>query len=253
MVFDDDPKSYVYVRVPRWRIELNRIINHPCPTDKERLFLVCFLYEQLKWHESSIIRFIERYNKWTQNNSHGRGKFNSEITTRQVNIICERIRNGELGIGFRSQSYNSSQGETHEGETQTWGSLGKFETCASHTKENNENSSHGLSFGVSTYELRTNEMEVCDIQEKQVYAKINDGSRWYKVSEKTGQYGNFNSIDSGPLMEVTLENGTTQLGFGKPDRFFSLPKEPEVLQQLIDGLLKLVPTKEPVNVDKKKK
>lgn len=249
MVFDDDPKSYVFIRSPRWRSELNRIINHPCPSDEERLFLVCFLYQQLNWVESSIIRFIHHYNKWNENNSHGRGRYNSEITTRQVNIICERIRSGELGVGFNC---TSSLGETHERETQTWGSLRKFETSAAHSKSKNENSPHGEFFGVSP-NVQINEKEVIDIEEKQVFAKVNDGNRWYKVSEKTGQYGNFYSIDSGQLMEVTMENGSTQLGYGKPDRFFSLPKEPDILQQLIEGLMKVPGATKTVNVDKKKK
>lgn len=250
-IFDDDPSSLYFIQSPKWRIELNRIINDPCPTDKERLFLVCFLFEKLKWDEYRIQHFIEHYNKWNTNNIHGRGKYDSHITNRQVNIICEKIRTGQLGSGSQA-SYNSwSCSETHEKRNSDKGNFNKVETSPSVTMQNaNMKNCPCSEFHVSTKDERTrlleSETEVVLIEEVKTYAKINNGNRWYKVSQKKGQFGDFYSIDSGQLLEVTTDDGSTQLGYGKPDRFFSLPKEPEVLSQLIDGLNQLLPEKTPL-------
>ena len=243
LVFDNNPKSYTFIRSPKWRMELNRIINNSCPTNSERLFLVCFLHDQLNWDSIAINNFIQHYNKWNTNNKHGRGKFNRDITTRQVNMICQRIDSGELGIGFSNKAYTSSYcGETQEEKTQQ-GIKNKFETCPMGSEVNNANNIFApLCFNnVSNNELGTTEKEGIDIQEVKVFAKVNNGNRWYKIAEKTGQYGNFISIDSGQLLEVTMDDNSTQLGYGKADRFFSLPSETKVLQQLIEGLTQILP------------
>lgn len=205
----------------KWRTELNRILNKPDAQDQERLFLVCFLVKKVGWDELRIIKHILYYARWSD--------LNEKITTRQVNIICEKLRDGRLGSGIKTSI------ETHTRETHSKESYTKIETSP--------NGDMQTIFSPSS-EFRVSNMveeEVIPIKEVREITKINNGNRWYKISEKQGQYGNFYSIDSGKLIEVTLEDGKTALGNGSADKFFSLPNEPKTLKQLINGLEKLLP------------
>ena len=217
MVFDE-----TVIKNLKWRKELNRIICKPNAQDQERLFLVCFLRDKLGWDEYKIIEFIMYYAQWSD--------LNKKITTRQVNIIFEGKESGRLRSGFKDTFI-----ETYRKETQYKERFSKIET--SPYGDLQTNFSPSSEFRVS---IKGKEKEGYEIQEIRVIAKINDGNRWYKISEKQGQYGNFFSIDSGKLIEVTMEDGKTALGNGKPDKFFSLPKE-KTLQELINGLEKLLP------------
>jgi hypothetical protein len=204
----------------KWRNELNRILNKPDAQDQERLFFVCFLRDKLGWDENKVIRHIMYYAKWSD--------LNEEITTRQVNIIFERKESGLLRSGFKTSI------ETYERETQHKERFSKIETSPYGDMQTNF-------FPSSEFRVSSIEEEVRPIEEIKVLAKINDGNRWYKISEKQGQYGNFFSIDSGKLIEVRLDDGKTALGNGSADKFFSLPKEPKTLRELINGLEKLIP------------
>jgi hypothetical protein len=210
----------------KFRTILNRILLSPNPDDSKRLFLVSFCRDTLGWNEEQIVRKINYYNKWAN--------YRYEITVRQVNLIFERKADGRLK-DFRSKAYGLT--ETHHKER-----FSKGETSATHSNCKNENFSP-LEFQLVSISHKDNDKGVIDIEEKQVFARVNNGNRWYKVSEKTGQYGNFYSLDSGQLLEVTTDDGSTQIGYGKADRFFSLPKEPEILQKLIDGLQQIMPEK----------
>jgi len=252
-VFSNDPKSAYYIKNLQWCHELNRILSNPYAKDNERLFLVCFLRDKLGWNEVKVIRFLEFYNKWEN--------LNFDITTRQVNIIFEKRADGRLkGYTVRSKaSYHSwFLSETRTEETQRQKNMpsptgeGQIETVPTAPQQNNANLHFGAEFGVSFRDRRTTEMEGMPMEEVKVFAKINNGNRWFKVSEKSGQFGNFYSIDSGQLMDVTTDDGKQVLGYGKPDRFFSLPKEPKTLKELINGLEQLLPelTEQPLTKKK---
>lgn len=206
----------------KWRTELNRILNNPDAQDQERLFLVCFLRDKLGWDEFRIIKHIMYYARWSD--------LNEKITTRQVNTIFEGKESGRLRSGFKTSI------ETYERETQHKESYTKIET-----------SPYGDNLQTMIFpstEFRVSKMideGVIEIREIREIAKINNGNRWYKISEKQGQYGNFYSIDTGKLIEVTLEDGKKALGNGQPDKFFSLPSEPKTIKELINGLEKLLP------------
>ena len=207
----------------KWRTELNRIINDSKAQDQERLFLVSFMRDKLGWDESKIVKFILYYARWED--------LDKNITTRQVNIIFEGKESGRLssGSGFKTSI------ETHTRETQGGKSYIKFETSP------NGDDLQTRILPSSEFRVSIKEEEVIPIEEKRVITKVNDGNRWYKISEKQGQYGNFYSIDTGKLIEVTMDDGKTAFGSGKADKFFSLPTEPKVLNGLIDGLKKLLP------------
>ena len=204
------------------------------------MFLVCFLHDKLGWDEVKIVKFLDYYRpKWDD--------YDIKVTTRQVNIIFEKIKDGKLGCHSLQSSYSScSHVETRHRETQREISFGELLRQLDHKDEtaplvHTQKIANCPEFRVSSRVERINEQEVKPIEEKKVFAKVNNGNRWYKVAEKEGQFGAFYSIDSGQLLEVTTDDGNTQLGYGKVDRFFSLPKEPGTLKELIEGLQKLLP------------
>ena len=208
----------------KWRSELNRIINDSEAQDQERLFLVSFLRDKLGWDESKVVKFILYYARW--------GDLDKTITTRQVNMIFEGKESGRLGSG---SSFKASI-ETHRRETQGGKSSIKFETSS------DDDTLQRRILPSSEFRVSIKEEEVIQIEEKRVITKVNDGNRWYKISEKQGQYGNFFSIDTGKLIEVTMDDGKTAFGSGRADKFFSLPTEPKVINELINGLKQLLPS-----------
>jgi len=67
----------------------------------------------------------------------------------------------------------------------------------------------------------------------------NDGQFYIRLAKKVGQYGEFYSLDRGKMAEI---EGSDKLVAVKPDRFISLPSNPEVLDNLGRALVKLAKT-----------
>jgi len=253
----------------KYRLALNKILENPKANNGERLFLCCFCRDTLRWSEPTISNFINDNNRWS---NYDRAK-----TCRQVNLVFERKAKGLLsrksskfqGKVFCSNQASSFSGpglsETRTGETQEGERERKVETVAVATKDGNDENLFFPSrvFFVSPIdrekcfrEVRVpeeTEEEKTIMEETKIYGKFNNGSRFYRVVEKSGKYGPFLSIDSGPLMEATSETGEPLKAFGRPDKYFSLPKEPEDIKKLISILNKTIPEqKEEVRTKQKR-
>ena len=239
----------------KYRQDLNRILKKPDATNGERLFLCCFCKDKLNWGEAEISNFIHNYNNWS---NYDRAK-----TTRHINLIFERKARGLL---IRKSSHSQIQVLS---ETRTEGNTGeekrqiKSETVAVATERNESFFSHSPVFFVSPedqedYWRSVRIPEKCEeekttMEETKVFGQLNNGSRFYRIVEKSGKYGPFLSIDSGPLMEATTETGQPIKAFGRPDKYFSLPKEPEDIKKLIEILQKTIPEQEEEVRSKKKR
>jgi hypothetical protein len=261
MVFNENQ-----IKSLKYRQALNKILENPTANNGERLFLCCFCRDTLRWEESAISNFIHDNNRWS---NYDRAK-----TCRQVNLVFERKAQGLISrkpSKFQGRSFCSSpsshfqaQGlsETNTGETQAKGKEGEIETVAVATSNGNDENLFFPSrvFFVSPIdrekcfrEVRVpedTEEEKTTMEETKIYGKLNNGNRYYRVVEKSGKYGAFLSIDSGPLMEATSETGEPLKAFGRPDKYFSLPKEPEDIQKLISILQKTI-SEEPIKEGKK--
>ena len=73
-------------------------------------------------------------------------------------------------------------------------------------------------------------------KEIKVYAQANTKDKWYKVSKKAGDFGNFYSIDSGPMVKVNMPDGTEQLGYGWAKNYIGVPDDTNILKTLLTGL-----------------
>lgn len=240
----------------KWRNELNRILLKPNAQDQERLFFVCFCYNTLNWNELTITECIKEFNKWND--------FNIKTTVRNVNIICEKIQEGKLGT--IQASYSSSKcsetttEETHR-EQKCCFNEPESETAPSERVFLNRSKTINFfasEFQVSHKSVRTNEKEVKDmpkftkIQELEQLGKFDDGSRWYKVSLKKGTYGEFFSVDTGPIMPCQTAQGEV-MGYAPADRYLSLPSDRDALNNLITALNKALDMYPDGNKKKKNK
>lgn len=232
MVFDE---SIIKNRV--WRDKLNRILLDPDARDQSRLFLVCFCKDQLEWDIEKIVWFLSYYGKWSD--------FKEKETRRQVANIFRRADLGLLkGKGYhanRSQASHTDKSETrHE-----WKPTAKEK----YSHEENRCQAHEEAFlfpnldccGFLGFTSVGDEEKPKDMKDIKVFGEINNGNRFYRIVEKEGQYGSFLSLDSGQLMDAFYEGKTIQAK-GRPDKFFNLPKEPEVLKEIIEALQKTLPT-----------
>jgi hypothetical protein len=241
----------------KYRQALNKILENPNANNGERLFLCCFCRDTLRWEESTISNFIHDNNRWL---NYDRAK-----TIRHVNLVFERKAQGLLirkpsrsqGKVFHSSPSSSLQAqglsETSTRENTGEGKEGEIETVAVATNNGNDENLFFPSrvFFVSPLdrekcfrEVRVpedTEEEKTNMEETKIFGKLNNGSRYYRVVEKSGKYGAFLSLDSGPLMEATSETGEPLKAFGRPDKYFSLPKEPEDIKKLISILQKTIP------------
>jgi hypothetical protein len=243
-------------------LALNKILENPKANNGERLFLCCFCRDTLRWSEPTISNFINDNNRWF---NYDRAK-----TCRQVNLVFERKAQGLLfrkTSKFQGKSFFSSGqasqfqalglSETNTGETQEGERERKVETVAVATNNGNDENLFFPSrvFFVSPIdrekcfrEVRVpeeSEEEKTTMEETKIFGKFNNGNRFYRVVEKTGKYGPFLSVDSGPLMEAMSETGEPLKAFGRPDKYFSLPKEPDDIRKLISILQKTIP-EEPI-------
>jgi hypothetical protein len=210
--------------------ELQRILNEPLARNNERLFLVCFLRDQLQWSEYDIILFLEFYNVAWSN-------YDKCKTTRHVNMIFEKKKSGrfkDFGPLTSGLIMEETQGGQRHFKTETSTLLGAV-------RKYGDGKYGSVCSSVFPRVSTKQETNMATIKETRVVATINSGSRWYKICEKEGKHGTFSSLDSGPLLEVTTQAGESAVGYGRPDRYFSLPKDKTVLRELINGLEQLIP------------
>lgn len=110
---------------------------------------------------------------------------------------------------------------------------------------------NGHSFYKNMISVKGVNKNMVDVKENKIFAKINNGSSYYKICEKEMQKGNDNitwlSLEKGDIF--TAEDGTVFYA-NKSSKFFTLPKNEELLKQLGQALLDY-PT--PLKEEKKKK
>jgi hypothetical protein len=207
-IYTARPPSPNEILFKKEREEIFRILDKEDANDSERLYLTCFLKEKVGWNETQVVDFIYCYNKWDN--------FDLATTRRQVRIIFDKVRLGQLGVRFLESRRNSAGGESRL--------MAKPSPAAIPKK-----------LQISPSEFRNSKEKGVKMQEKRVIAKANNGSRFYKLAVKEGQYGEFYSLDSG---QVLMTDKGDQ-AFGKTDRFFSLPKDKQLLLEIAEGLKKL--------------
>ena len=231
-----------------WRNELNRILLEPNATNGERLFLCCFCRDKLNWQEVRVINFIHNYNHWL--------KYDRVETTRHVNLVFERRASGVLVRRSHSSHSQSRVLSETQHKRNTPGEIVKNETRLTADTTTDFFSSGVFDVSPNDREQTWKELRIEEeepkMEETKVFGKINDHNKFYRVVEKTGEYGAFTSIDSGPLLDAVTETGETVLAYGRPNKFFTLPKEPETLMKLI-GLLQATLPQPEVKVEHKKK
>ena len=236
----------------KWRKELNTILLDPDARDQSRLFLVCFLREKLKWDQEKICWFIGYYSRWSD--------YKEKETKRQVENIFKRYEKGLVGSKvFHNRrkvqtSFSSQvQNETWHDEKPTDPGNNPVPCVRVYSHMENRCLAHEVLFTDGPTEARPSvgfvvsseseerEEETKNMEETKIFGKINDGNKFFRVVEKTGEYGAFISLDSGPLMDAITDEGKTIMAFGRPNKFFTLPKEPDVMEKLITILQSTLP------------
>ena len=71
----------------------------------------------------------------------------------------------------------------------------------------------------------------------QTFSETSTDRYWYRIVEKKWQKGNFFSLERGDLIKLMDGSGKGQ---GYPTKMFTLPKDPKVLNTLIEGLQKIL-------------
>jgi len=240
------PISNKIVKSLRYRDELNRILNTTGkPTNGERLFLACFLKDQCGWEETAISLLICEKAKWSD--------LDPATTNRNVDRIFVRHTK------YQSSRATRYPNGTTRRETQQGAEVFKNEVetgrCCDQTTTTLKKTSVTIGFQVSTG-YRDPEQETNMEQQKQApvtirtVVNIHNGSKFYRIAEKEGQYGSFYSLESGWINDAEYEGKQIKVS-GRPEKFFSLPAEPDTLKQLIAGLQQLLPAEEPVKQKKK--
>lgn len=195
------------------RNEIVRILKNPDAQDQERLWLVSFLRDKVGLNELQICDLIKEENRWLD--------YKVETTAYNVNRIFERKAEGFLPSGSQA----------HSKETQ----------CGGKVKEGGSRNLCGFAANMQRrvagfHNQRKQENDqpkgAKAMKELKTFAKVENGTRYYKLSQKEGDFGKFYSLDSGEIVE-TLDN---QRALARPDRFFSLPKDKEILKTLAEGL-----------------
>ena len=217
-----------------YRKELNRIILEPQADDVERLFLVSFLRDKCNWLEPEIANFIHNWTRWSD--------YDRAITCKQINSIFEGKESDRLQ-DFSSH-FLGSQVE-NKVETQVRKSFAKMKQSPNgdYVNSNIAPSEFQVSGLQNLREVRGGEK----LETVQSLTKTDNGNRWYELSQKKGKFGTFFSLDSGKLVE-TMEGETAR---GKPDRYFTIPTEPKIIDLIIDGLEQV--KKIPIEPTEKKK
>jgi len=240
------------VKSPRWRKELNRILKSVDPTNGERLFFCCFCKDKLGWDESHTCNFINDNCTWSN--------YDRSKTIRHVNMVFERKAQGILISKSQASCVHSSTvlDETHyRGNTPAGQSL-KVETHRVTAVEKNVENFSFVSgvFRVSPNErasawadLRIPEEQKTGSEEsmeqrkpleiKQVFGTIDNGTKFYRVVEKMGEKGSFISLESGFMVDATTASGEQVNAFGRPDKYFSLPRDQVTMTKLIEVLSKV--------------
>jgi len=246
MTFTDDNTSRYFIKSNKWRNELNRIIEDPNARDPERLFLVCFMKDKLNWDEFGVVQYLQEFAQWEN--------LDFKITTRQVNIIFEKKNNGRLsGSKTKGSKFYGSQisDETQTKETQRRkNDFSKTdETVAVATERKVEKMLYRSEFLVSSTKTRRREQNKKEVnsemakgnrssrpKELKIFSQANNDDKWIKTTKKEGDYGIFYSLDSGPMIKVTLTNGNEGVGFGWAKNYIGLPEDVDMLRSIIDGI-----------------
>ncbi len=248
MTFTDDNTSRYFIKSNKWRNELNRIIEDPNARDPERLFLVCFMRDKLGWKEIEIVQYLQEFAQWKN--------LDFKITIRQVNIIFEKKADGRLsGSKIKNSKFHGSQisDETQTKETHTRKSdFSKTdETVAVATERKEEKMIFRSEFLVSSTKMREHSIQEVNCKmakgnrssrpkELKLFSEAHNDDKWIKTTKKEGDYGIFYSIDSGPMIEVTLTDGSEGVGFGWAKNYIGLPEDIDMLHSLIDGINSII-------------
>lgn len=235
----------------KYKQELQRILNKPNARHDERTFLASFLFDTLGWNEDQIISCIKYYNYWTN--------FHLDRTTREVNMICDKKRKGLLpSPRFRPSDFYDSDETKTQGGVESNSQRICFADCRQKRVKQDLNDPCLLvsrsdtslafnSFGTEAHQIMGDEERrylMANLKEKKVHAKINNGSKYYKLATKEMQKGtdliSFLSLECGKV----AYSESNEPFYCEPDKFFTLPNKPETLKELATAIMNIAePTK----------
>lgn len=231
------------VKSLKYRDMLNEIMLSTAPDDTRKTWLVCFLRDQCGWEESSIELLICEKANWTNNKISGTHRPDPKETNRQVQRIFDNCHKYQSSKSQRIQMERYTE-DTQRGKKNF---NGEVETVTFGDDTTNKKNLSPLGYRVSNgyggLEQELHKQMPTQNEPPQTIrtvANIHNGSKFYRIVEKEGQYGSFYSLESGWINDAEYEGKQIRVS-GRPEKFFTLPNDTDTLKKIVDGIQQLIP------------